>query len=244
MREVSGSMSRAPAIDATLLSGQLADWLASAVPIGIAAAAGRIKPSLPFDDAEEAAIVHAVESRQDEFRTGRRLARVALARLGRAATSLAADADGVPCWPEAYIGGISHSGGLCVALAGLKRHFIGIGVDIEVIGRPRLDLAPLFCRPEELAQVEAEGTPDAAILRFSAKEAFYKAYFPATRHFLDFQDLRVDLDLAAGRFEAQLMHRASPTLGGQRTFVGSFLRLGRLIATILWIARPSCLGAS
>jgi 4'-phosphopantetheinyl transferase EntD len=39
---------------------------------------------------------------------------------------------------------------------------------------------------------------------FSVKEAFYKAWFPLTRRWLDFLDVQVHLDPSRGRFQATL----------------------------------------
>jgi 4'-phosphopantetheinyl transferase EntD len=74
-------------------------------------------------------------------------------------------------------------------------------------------------------------------LRFVAKEAFFKAYFPTTRAFLDFQDVRVAVNPANDRFKACLMEASRPSLCGARTFVGRFATLGSHIVAVACIAR-------
>ena len=101
----------------------------------------------------------------------------------------------------------------------------------------RPGLALLICRPDETDLDETGGTVDATLLRFVAKEAFFKAYFPATRGFLDFQDVRVAVDPASDRFEARLMEPSRPSLCGARAFVGRFAMLGSHVVAGVWIAR-------
>jgi 4'-phosphopantetheinyl transferase EntD len=216
---------------------RIAAWITATTPQGTAVAVDRIGPSATFDAGEEAAIARAVASRRNEFTTGRRLAREALARLGCAATSLPADSDRVPRWPKGFVGTISHAGGLCIALVGCARDLVGIGVDIEATKRLQPGLTRLICRPDEIDLDETGDTVDPTLLRFVAKEAFYKAYFPTTRAFLGFQDVRVTVDPTSTRFEARLMQLTSPSLCGARAFMGSFATLGSHVVAVAWIAR-------
>ena len=215
---------------------RIAAWIASIAPEGTAFAVDRIGPSAVFDGAEQAAVAWAVARRRDEFATGRRLAREALARLGCVAAGLPPDPDRVPRWPQGFVGTISHSDGLCVALVGRARHLIGIGIDIEKTTWMQPGLASLICRPDETGLDETGGAVDPTLLRFVAKEAFFKAYFPATRGLLDFQDVRVTVDPATDRFEARLMKPGSPSLRGVRSFVGRYATLGSHVVAGVWIA--------
>jgi 4'-phosphopantetheinyl transferase EntD len=215
---------------------RIAAWIAATTPEGTAVAVDRIGPSAAFDAGEEAAIARAVTRRRDEFTTGRRLAREALARLGCVATSLPPDSDRVPRWPEGFVGTISHAGGLCVALVGRARDLVGIGIDIEETARLQPGLTPLICRPDEIDLDETGGTVDQTLLRFVAKEAFFKAYFPTTRAFLGFQDVRVAVNPASDHFKARLMEPRR-SLYGARTFLGRFATLGSHIVAVAWIAR-------
>ena len=235
--QLSDSMTTCAGSDKCEALQRIAAWIASTAPKGTAAAVDRIGPSAVFDAAEQAAIARAVVRRRDEFTTGRRLSREALARLGCAAAGLPPDPDGVPRWPEGFVGSISHSGGVCAALVGRARDLVGIGIDIEESVQMRPGLASLICRRDETDRGETAGAVDLTLLRFIAKEAFFKAYFPATRSFLDFQDVRVAVDPATDRFEVRLMEPSSPSLGGARAFVGCFAMLGRHVVAGMWIAR-------
>jgi 4'-phosphopantetheinyl transferase EntD len=216
---------------------RIAAWIAAAAPEGTAVAVDRIAPSAPFDAAEEAAIARAVPRRRAEFVTGRRLAREALARLGCLAASLPPDSDRMPQWPMGFVGTISHSGQLCIALVGRAHNLLGIGIDVEEVGVMQPGLASMICRPDETDMNGICGAVDLTLLRFVAKEAFFKAYFPATRAFLDFQDVRVAIDRASDCFEAHLMEPSRPSLCGSRVFSGRFVMLGGYIVAGIWIGR-------
>ena len=145
----------------------IAAWIAAAAPEGTAGAVDRISPSAPFDAAEEAAIARAVPRRRAEFATGRRLAREALARLGCLAASLPPDSAGMPQWPTGFVGTISHSGQLCVAVVGRAHNLLGIGIDVEEIGPMQPGLASMICRPDEndMGGILRACRPDAIALR-------------------------------------------------------------------------------
>ena len=164
----------------------LAAWIEANAPAKTAAAVGPIEEGEPFDPVEAAAMARAVKARRDEFHTGRRLARAALARLGCAPTAIPVGENRVPVWPPGLVGTISHSRALCAAHVGFARDLLGIGIDLELNAPVSSDLAERICRPDE-KPAEADA---AVLLRFVAKEAFFKAYFPLARTFLDFHDVR------------------------------------------------------
>jgi 4'-phosphopantetheinyl transferase EntD len=209
----------------------IATWIAAHAPPGTAVAEGPIADGAPFDAAEAAAIAPAVERRRREFLTGRALARAALARLGCPPCSIPVGESRAPVWPDGFLGSISHSRSHCVAHVARSRDLLAVGIDIEAEAPLAPGLAALICRPDETG--EAPGL-DPVLARFAAKEAFYKAYFPVARRFLDFHDVRVDL--AEGRFVAELV-ADKPALGARRTFEGRIARLAGHTVAALWIAR-------
>ena len=224
-----------PAMDTE--PAQLATWIEAHGPPGTVVAADRIAPGRAFDAAEEREVAHAVANRRDEFATGRRLARAALGRLGCEPTGIPAGADRAPIWPEGFLGTISHAGRLCVVHVGRTRDLTGMGVDIASKSRLEPALLKDICRPDERAFDETGGTIDPVMLRFVSKEAFFKAYYPATRAFLEFHDVRVEIDPKHGIFEARLMDPNKPALGEARAFVGRFECFGSHLAAALWIKR-------
>jgi 4'-phosphopantetheinyl transferase EntD len=216
---------------------RIAEWIATRAPTGTAVAVGLISPSTPFSPEEAAAIARAVPRRRAEFITGRRLAREALAQLGSLAVNLPPDGARLPQWPKGFVGTISHSDRLCVAHVGYSERLLGIGIDIEKIKPIEPALASIVCHPDE-KNASADGEPiDPTLLRFVAKEAFFKAYFPVTRTFLDFKDVRVQIDQTSGTFEASLAEPSKPPLCGLRVFFGHITVLSEYILAGIWINR-------
>ena len=207
-------------------------WIDSYAPAGTAVAAGPISSAEPFDATEAAATASAVRARCDEFHTGRRLARSALLQLGCWPTTIPVGESRLPIWPQGFVGTISHSRNLCVAHVGRASELLSLGVDIEPEVPLAQGLETLICRPDEDPN-EVERFP---LLRFVAKEAFYKAYFSATRAFLEFHDVRVELDHARCTFLASLMTPEKPALAGRRAFQGHFAKTSNHLVAVLWIS--------
>jgi 4'-phosphopantetheinyl transferase EntD len=117
-------------------------------------------------------------------------ARMLCAALGLGQREFACDADGVPAWPEGWIGSFSHDGEAAIAVLGRSPPLQGLGVDIE---------APGSFGPELTQRVLAEGEGDALAAAgvdgktaFCVKEAVFKATFPRDRLFLAFWQIRLD----------------------------------------------------
>jgi 4'-phosphopantetheinyl transferase EntD len=174
--------------DVTLEHGRC---VAVALPAGDeAVAAMAAEALLPEEHAVAAA---QAPSRRKAWVGGRVAMREALARLGKTAGPILADARGAPRLPEGLTGSISHKDHVAVALvaeagdAGAR-----VGVDVE-IDRPRAhDIAPRILRPEELAELEgmpARERETAVLLRFSAKEAVYKALDPFVQRYVGFLEV-------------------------------------------------------
>ena len=142
-------------------------------------------PAVPAHPDEEIAIARAVPARRAEFRLGRMAARDALAQLGVAAP-VPMGPDRAPVWPAGIVGSITHQDGIAVAVVSDGG---ALGLDLDRTDPLALDLIPEICRPEE----------DATKARqiFSAKEAAYKAQYPANRVVFGFHGLSVDLSLGA-----------------------------------------------
>jgi 4'-phosphopantetheinyl transferase EntD len=93
------------------------------------------------------------------------------------------------------------------------------------------EVASLISRPEE----QSFRIDHADLLRFTAKEAFFKAYYPAARVFLDFNHVRIELNGACSTFLATLVADDKPPLRGRRAFEGHFAKLGGHYLAALWI---------
>jgi 4'-phosphopantetheinyl transferase EntD len=179
----------------------------------------------PLPAAEAAHVARAVSRRRREFAAGRHCARQALAELGVRDFALHPDADRVPVWPRGIVGSISHCEGFCGVAVTRSERFAGIGFDVECDDPLSADLLDTICTPAERRWISSLGGSaiDWPKLVFSAKECFYKCYFPLARTHLDFADVVIHVEQDANRFVAELIAPAAPPLpGGARRLAGRF----------------------
>ncbi len=100
--------------------------------------------------AEAACLGRAVRKRVQEFAAGRLCARRALAQFGIENFALRVRGDRQPDWPPAMVGSITHTDGLCAAVAGPSAHFAGLGVDSEIAGEVKRKIWPRICVAGEI----------------------------------------------------------------------------------------------
>jgi len=174
-----------------------------ALPAGVCVAV-----SLPEEDdfatpaglhPDEVAFVHASPAAQRRSFFGGRVAlRAAMAALGAGAPGgaqpILSTPRGAPAMPPGFVGSVSHKRTVAVALCAREsRPRATIGVDVEDSRPLRTDIASRVLTSEELAVTPASGPErDASVLlRFSAKEAIYKAVDPWVHRFVGFQEASV-----------------------------------------------------
>lgn len=183
---------------------------------------------------ETSAMRYARAKRRREFAAGRACARAALVALGEAPAALPRSEHGNPRWPPAVVGSITHCDGFCGAVAVRRSSLSSVGFDVETSQALPRELCDLIVGQEELAALGRLATADAVDglkIAFSAKEAFYKCYFPVTGHFLAFTDVRIALepqDETSGCFEVTVLHPSAPGLCGGRG--AWFTRAGHVYA--------------
>jgi 4'-phosphopantetheinyl transferase EntD len=184
---------------ATLVPGSASADLFSDVP-----------ESTMFSD-EAAAVARAGAERRREFGTVRWCARKALRQLGMPAVSILPDGDRAPRWPVGVVGSMTHCAGYRAALVARSAELRGVGIDAEPHAPLPADVLDLVLRDEERAWLPALAEADPVLhwdrIVFCAKEAVYKAWFPATGRWLDFDDVSIDVRLD-GTFEALLRDAA------------------------------------
>lgn len=168
--------------DIVAVSATRDDWLAEPLP-------------------EEEAIVHgAVLRRRREFAAGRSCARRALAQLGVRAQPILAGSRREPVWATEFLGSITHCAGYCGAAVARAASLVGLGIDAEAKRALTPRARAMVARSSELPVEAATHGVDPALVVFSAKESFYKAWFPASRRKLGFLDVELDFDWATGTF--------------------------------------------
>lgn len=198
------------------------DALARLVPSDVALAMVDPTNVEPLHAAEEEAVSQATWKRRQDFRAGRAAARSALSRLGVLGVAIPRGTDGLPRWPDGFVGSISHCPGWGGAAVARLSDIAAIGLDIEVRRRVHSRLLGTVCTPSERAWMSASGTTlEAATIVFSAKEAVYKCVYPVLRARLAFSDVEIVADLSSGDLSAILpawLPSAWRQLGGRFAF--------------------------
>ena len=192
----------------------------------------------PLFAEEEAYIRRAVPTRRSEYAAGRAAARMALAKLGAGLEPIVANPDRSPRWPTSFRGSITHCAGFCSAVVVRSQDASGVGFDAEESEPLSDDLLHLVCRPNELEHFSS--LPSVGVdwpkLAFSAKEAFYKCYYPDTRSFLGFRDVSVSFcvksgEIGKGGFSIVLENKTKPMPRRFTDFVGRWMAEGNRIYT-------------
>ena len=140
--------------------------------------------SLPPDEQDRARALAALRRR--DYVAGRTALHLALAT----AAPILSDDRGAPILPAGWVGSVSHKGVRAAALiapAG-RGH---LGVDLELAVPPRQDIARRILTPREQAALPDRGR--AVTLRFSIKEAIYKAIDPYVRRYVGFTEVELDV---------------------------------------------------
>lgn len=170
--------------------------------------------------------------RQAEFRAGRACAHAALRGLA-VHGPVGRRPDRSPEWPSGTVGSISHCAHLAVAVAAPAGELSGLGVDVEEAANIDAVLDPLLFTTREQQLVRTDGRPHLAAILVSAKESAFKAWYPITGTLLEFTDVEIEPDLAAGEFSAQML---KPSRTGNRPppVRGSFATHSGHVYTAAW----------
>jgi enterobactin synthetase component D len=148
----------------------------------------------------------ASHKRKREYRAGRLCAFRALDLAGCARPGLLeAGPDRLPLWPLGWRGSISHSTDYAFAAAASSRACSALGVDIEKIV-DEVVAADIRCEVMSTEEHALFGSMDECTKTttiFSAKESLFKALYPHTRTFFDFNAARL-VELGASSMQLEL----------------------------------------
>lgn len=186
--------------------------------------------------------------RQREWVAGRCALREALRREELLDSSpILRDERGAPLVPAEALGSLSHKGDLAAALVVRRRAGCSLGLDLEHTRGPRVDISRRVLTPAELDELarfgEHQGTDGRAsqlALRFSLKEAIYKAIDPWVRRYVGFREVEMELSpleehSGVGRARA-VDARLVDALGDYQLEV-SWSRLGEHWISTAWAER-------
>jgi len=157
--------------------------------------------SEPLFDAEADIVAQAVPKRVTEFTAGRTAVRRALAHMGYQAKAILRK-DRMPVWPDGFAGSISHSSTHAGAIVALSKDYAGLGLDMEPDAPLSQGLMEKILLPEEMSN------PQMSKLRFSIKEAGFKALYPSFGTFIGFHEARSKFTgKTDGTFEIEMISR-------------------------------------
>ncbi len=179
------------------------DQLSSLFPAAARLAVAQPDVNASLWPEEEDLVRHAVDKRRQEFALGRAAARQALAGLGVAAIAILRHEDRRPIWPQGFVGSITHCDSFCGAVVARESDMRSIGFDAEPAKPLPEGVDRIIYGEEEAAHFSALPAWTGLSwpkLAFSAKEAFYKCFYPVTQTRLGFRDVRVHFT-ADGAFE-------------------------------------------
>jgi enterobactin synthetase component D len=182
--------------------------------------------------AEKAFISGLVEARRRSWIGGRVAMRQALLRAEIDAPAVLPDLRGAPRLPVGVAGSISHKTKWAVALVA-HESVARLGVDIEDDVVRSLDISRRVLRADELAELASLAPGPFArevLLRFSAKEALYKALDPFVQRYVGFHEVSVSPEV--GGTARVALHLS----GVERAFAAE-VRWVRLESVVITTAR-------
>jgi 4'-phosphopantetheinyl transferase EntD len=176
-----------------------------------------VPESTMFSD-EASAVARAGAERRREFGTVRWCAREALRQLGVPAAPILPGEDRAPRWPVGVVGSMTHCAGYRAAVVARSGELRGVGIDAEPHAALPSDMLDFVLRGDERARLLALAGADPGRhwdrIVFCAKEAVYKAWFPLTGRWLDFEDVSIAVHLD-GTFGARLLGAGPDDLDGR-----------------------------
>lgn len=197
---------------------------------------------------EEVVISRAVEKRRREFRTVRHCARRALRELGLPPVAVLPGEHREPLWPPGVVGSMTHCAGYRAAAVAHRRDLVTVRIDAEPHEPLPPDVIDSIALDGELVQlaklVVAKGAVCWDRVLFCAKETVYKAWFPLTYCWLDFQAASITIypstfDHTKGTFSARLRVTGPMIAGKELTgFDGRWLISDGLVITAI-VVSPS-----
>jgi 4'-phosphopantetheinyl transferase EntD len=164
------------------------------LPAGISAAERTEAAGGSLFPAEIYGLGKATRKRVQEFASGRWCARSALKPFGYDTAVILPGPTREPIWPPGIIGSITHCYGYTAAAVGLQKDYWGVGIDAEVNKVLPDGVLEYVSLPKEREWIGHHKSMEQHWdrLLFCAKEAVYKAWFPLTRTWLDFDEVVIE----------------------------------------------------
>lgn len=174
-----------------------------------------------------ASVSRAVVKRKAEFLAGRYCCKKVLASIDIHNFDVIVGENRAPIWPVGVKGAISHNSHHAMVAITERTDVLGIGIDIESIMSTKTmnDIKEAILRDEEhdLLYVPQARAVVVCSLIFSIKETFFKAAYPSTGYYFDFDAITVDkIDYDAKRFNLTVKQDLNPQVRPGMQFEGIF----------------------
>lgn len=161
---------------------------------------------------EQQLVSNAVDRRKADFGDSRWCAHVAMSEFVMDQPIMRGER-GMPVFPSGVTGSLTHTEGYRAALVGRSSRWRSLGIDAEPADWLPEGVINAVARPEEQRRLRRlareEGIDYLDKVLFSAKESTYKAWFPLTHRFLDFDQADIDIR-PDGTFTSYLLVRPVP----------------------------------
>lgn len=185
-----------------------------------------------------ATLNRAVNKRKAEFLAGRHCANTVLAALNIHDFVIHAGKNRAPQWPAEIKGSITHSNSTALAAVTASADVLGVGIDIETIISTKTmnNTKGMILHGNDGQWLEQPGvTPEMVFsLIFSIKESFFKAAYPSTGYYFDFDTVSITaLDFVQNRFTLTLHKDLNPKLTPGLVFSGDFRFIDGQVLSLL-----------
>ena len=178
-------------------------------------------------------------NRKEEFFMGRICASEAHRMLlGTELYSIPRSPNRAPIWPNSVVGSISHNKYWVGAAIAKKEDLLGLGIDIEVMGKTKISLSSQIRSEKDLLTHTHFSDEELLTLIFSAKESLFKALNPVVNIFFGFETAAIkEIDYRNGLFTIELLKDLSLDFGPQKIsiFNGKFAYHKESILTVIEI---------
>ena len=172
-------------------------------------------------------LARAVDKRKAEFLAGRYCCKKALSSMGVSNFDVLVGENRAPQWPVGIKGAISHNSHHAMVAITRLPNVLGIGIDIESIMSTKTmnDIKDAILRDAEhdLLYVPEARAVVVSSLIFSFKESFFKAAYPSTGFYFDFDAITIDkIDYENKRFYLTVKQDLNPQIRPGMKFEGIF----------------------
>ncbi|MFT5591808.1 MAG: 4'-phosphopantetheinyl transferase EntD [Oceanicoccus sp.] len=192
---------------------------------------------LPTDN-----ILQAKPKRQASYYYGRDCAHKALSNL-KCTKKVSMGAFNEPIWPKGFIGSISHTDQLAVAVTIKDVRIKGVGIDIEnTLSQSNAGLIfNSVLTSEEASVFESHFLPSSHLnhtqlltVIFSVKESFYKAAFTRVKRILEYDAIEIfDVQKTSVHYRIKDKRACEQlNISEQKTFVADYRLMGKSIITL------------